>query len=247
MLSLMTELNLTKKSVINLCLHSSFVLGTLFVMSPVNAKSLSFLNIYTENYPPFNYKDKMGLPVGQSTLIVEKVMKAAGVEYKISFVPWARALKFAAENVNACVYSASRTPERERRYQWIGPLVENSWTVFGSAQEKGKVSKIQDLQNEKIGSYIGDAIVHFLREKKIQVIEANHDDVNVSLLKSGRIKYWATGKQNGQFLLDAANEKSIVALFDFHKTQMYLACSKRVDKTVIGKLNEAFKKVTTAP
>lgn len=216
------------------------------LLSVSAAADADVIQVYTEEYPPFNFADANGMPTGQSTLLVQSMMKSAGLEYKITFVPWARALKFAAESKSSCVYSTSRTSERESRYHWIGPLVTNNWTVFGLATDKNKVKKVEDLKKEKVGSYIGDAIVHYLKERKVQVVEAQHDEVNISMLKTGRIKYWATGKLNGQTLLDKANEKSIVPLFEFNSTQMYLACSKHVDKSVIEKLQDAFKKIKPA-
>lgn len=209
--------------------------------------SPSVIQVYTEEYPPFNFSDSSGAPAGESTSLVQSMMKAAGLEFKITFVPWARALKFAADNKNSCVYSTSRTPERESTYHWIGPLATNQWTVFGNATEQKRVKKIEDLKSEKVGSYLGDAIVHYLKDRQIEVVEAHHDEANISMIKSGRIKFWATGKLNGQALLNRVNEKEIVPLFDFNKTQMYLACGKHIDQTVIVKLNEAFKKIKPAP
>jgi len=219
------------------------ILGVLSLQlfSANKAQANSVLNVYTEEYPPFNFKDKNGQPAGQSTLIVETALKSLGIDYRIKFVPWARALKFAADSKDSCVYSTSRTPEREATYQWLGPLVENPWTMFTLKSNKAAPKKLSDIEKETIGTYLGDAIVDYLQNKDIAVLAAANDEVNISKLKSGRVKYWATGRLNGQSLLEKSNETSIVPIFDFNKTQMYLACNKKMNPEVAAKIDVAIK------
>ena len=94
------------------------------------AQAQQRLILTTEEYPPYNMSDGQGRVTGVATDIVRALLEGAGIEYEIAVYPWARAIAMARTQVNTCVFSMSRTPEREELYRWIGPLVTNDWTLF---------------------------------------------------------------------------------------------------------------------
>ena len=84
----------------------------------------------TEDYPPFNMQGEGGKIVGLSTEVVEELFKRAGVEYKLTLMPWKRAYEDTLGTPNTALYSTTRTPEREALFKWVGPLVNNQLGVF---------------------------------------------------------------------------------------------------------------------
>ena len=194
------------------------------------------LRLLTEEYPPFNMVVQ-GKLTGVSTGIVRALMARQRINYTMEVVPWQRAITTARDVPNACVFSMSRTPERENNYQWIGPLVENEWVLFAREGEVRKPKDLEDARGMRIGSYAGDAIVHYLRERGHQVDVAPADANNPRKLMAGRIDYWATGKLIGFYILQQEAPSDIVPVLSFNKTRMYLACHRSLDSKLVEQLN----------
>ncbi|MFC4159825.1 substrate-binding periplasmic protein [Chitinimonas lacunae] len=197
------------------------------------------LNLTTEDYPPYNMTQggKVG---GLATEIVEEMAKRAQVPVKIGLFPWERAYNMAQSDPDTCVYSTTRTPQREALFKWVGPLVNNDWVLYAVDNAK-PIAKIEDAKNAKIGGYRGDAIAVFLKENGYKVEETTNDSQNPEKLKAGRIDYWATGKQLGAYLAKQKGITGIKPILTFKETQMYLACGKSVPDATITKLNDALK------
>lgn len=218
---------------------ASPVLLCLGLMAPALAQHLT---LTTEEYPPYNMRDAKGQVGGISTAIVKALLAETGLTYELNIYPWARAISMARVQPNTCVYSMSRTPERESLYKWIGPLVYNDWTLFAlSDSQPGppavKPTRLDELMEARIGSYQGDAIVSYLQTRGHRVDVAPSDDVNPKKLQMGRIDYWATGRLIGQYRLQQQGIQDIVPVLDFNRTEMYLACHTQMPDDLVKRLN----------
>jgi len=194
------------------------------------------LALVTEQYPPFNMSGTAGRAVGLSTEIILQLMQEAHVDFKIEVEPWKRAILEAEKVPDTCVYSMSRTAEREAKYFWVGPLVSNEWAIFAKVGALTYPSAIGEVKGGTIGSYAGDAIVDYLQARDYRVDVAQNDDVNPNKLLSGRIDYWATGRLIGLYRLKQQNIDNIKPIFVFNKTDMYLACNLRSAPALIARL-----------
>lgn len=77
----------------------------------------------SEPYPPFSFVSPSG-PAG----VAVDLMKAAQAQANLPegaplFLPWARVLQVLAGPGPACVTAMTRTPAREKQYQWVGPFL----------------------------------------------------------------------------------------------------------------------------
>mgnify|MGYP002712677078 FL=1 len=53
------------------------------------------------------------------------LFKRAGIPYTLTLrFPWSRLQQLAEKTPGFAVFSLSRTPEREPKYKWVGPLSE---------------------------------------------------------------------------------------------------------------------------
>ena len=88
--------------------------------------SAQTLTLTTEDYPPFNIVDpKTGVVTGVATEKVQEMMRRADQRYTITPFPWSRAFQMGQKVPNTCVFSTTRTPERENLFKWVGPLVKS--------------------------------------------------------------------------------------------------------------------------
>lgn len=194
------------------------------------------LVLATEEYPPYNMSSPQGSVTGVSTDIVKALLAEARIQYQLAIYPWARAIAMARTEPDTCVFSMSRTPEREPLYQWVGPLVQNDWALF-ALPASPVPAQLTDAVKASIGSYQGDAIVPYLQGRGYKVDVAPSDDVNPQKLLHGRIDYWATGKLIGQYRLQQQHIDNIKPVLVFNRTEMYLACQRDIPQSLINQLN----------
>src|SRR3954447_13364744 len=77
------------------------------------------LTLTTEDYPPFNIVDPQTKGVtGISFDKVTELMRRASEPYTITAYPWSRAYQMALDSNDTCVFSTTRTPEREPLFKW---------------------------------------------------------------------------------------------------------------------------------
>ena len=210
------------------------------LIAPLSAQALTFT---TEDAPPQNFS-KGGTVTGFSVDIINEMMKRSGVKATISLLPWERAYKMGLEEKDTCVFSTTRTEQREKLFKWVGPLSNNNWVIFAKADSTISIKSLDDAKPYKIGGYQGDATSIYLKEKGFKVEETTNDEMNVKKLDAGRIDLWAAGSDSGPWLARNAGTK-IKALNTFKETQIYLACNKSVGDDVVGKMNDTIKGMKT--
>jgi polar amino acid transport system substrate-binding protein len=221
-------------------------LSALFLCLAIGAPALASAGgpvVVTEDYPPFNFqKGEAGPVVGMSTDLLERAFHQAGLEFKVTLLPWARAYAMGLNDTNTCVYSTTRTEEREAKFKWVGPLLQNDWYIFGRA-DSPKLGSLADLKGATVGGYRGDAFTEFLKAQGIKVDEGGSDAPNPKKLQAKRIDYWAAAKLLGPYTAAREGVTGLVPLLKVKETELYLACNKSVDDATVAKLNEALKKL----
>lgn len=111
----------------------SVFLGALIGLLPFASASAAeeTINLLTQNFPPFsmaadgkNFAKEAAIS-GIDAEVVAALFKRAGVPYTLTLrFPWSRLQQLAEKSPGFAVFSLSRTPEREPKYKWVGPLSE---------------------------------------------------------------------------------------------------------------------------
>jgi polar amino acid transport system substrate-binding protein len=193
----------------------------------------------TEESPPYDMMVD-GHIAGVSTEKVVEVMKRAGQPYTLDLLPWARAYQMALSQPDTCVFSTTRTPQREALFQWIGPIAYNTWMFYGLAERHFHLAQLDDARSLRIGTYNADARDTFLRSKGFEVDAVNSDELNPRKLLAGRIDLWATGPYEAHTLLVTnAWTDRIVPVLTFQRVELYLACNPQVPGVVVDRLDRA--------
>lgn len=201
------------------------------------------LYITTETSAPSSMLDGRRV-IGIATDKVREAMQRAGVDYTIDLLPWKRAYLAAQQRPDACVYSTSRTPEREGLFKWVGPTDIGEWVLMGRADNKLKLRSLEDARGLRIGTYNGDARDAYLRDRGFRVDAANEDLANAGKLLLDRIDLWAASLRSGSTILTRYGyDKKIVPLLVFNRIELYLACNHGVPDPVVARLNAAFESI----
>jgi polar amino acid transport system substrate-binding protein len=179
-----------------------------------------------------------GQVVGSASDRVREMLTRVGVDFEITMLPWKRAYSAALTHPSTCVYSTTRTPEREHLFKWVGPTDEGDWVLMGLAGRNYNLHTLEDARPLRIGTQFGDARNDFLRAHGFDTDAAHTDTINPQKLLLGRIDLWAASMRRGTTALAAKGlADRIVPVLVFNHIKVYLACNRAVPDALIERMN----------
>ncbi|HSB31613.1 MAG TPA: transporter substrate-binding domain-containing protein [Candidatus Sulfobium mesophilum] len=103
------------------------------------------INLMTEEYPPITFM-KDGKVTGFVTDIVREISSRQGIQDNISLTSWDEAYKVALSNPNVVLFSVEKTDEREKLFQWVGPVGKNSAIFYAKKGSGIRMNSIDDAR-----------------------------------------------------------------------------------------------------
>jgi len=210
------------------------------------------LRVVTENLPPLQILNHDGSTSGAMVEVVKLVLKKANIDTKIEILPWARSYQIASEPSNALIFSMFRDESREKKFQWIGKLVTTkSYLVALKAKKNINITSIEEAKKYSVGSIRKDLAEHYLKENGFienkNLYLSGDYKVLWHMLYSGRTDLAFTNgilwqhelKDSG---LDSSKIKFVYPVPNF-ASQLYLAASLDVDKSVIERIKAALSMI----
>lgn len=212
-----------------------------FAVAQAGALPADGLYIATEYSPPTSMQEGPRV-IGSATDKVREALARSATPYSIHMLPWRRAYNSALARPDGCVYSTTRTPEREHLFKWVGPTDEGEWVLMGRADHGYRLDTLEDARKLRIGTYNGDARDAYLRTRGFHVDSAHNDSINPRKLLLKRIDLWAAGLRRGSSYLEVNGYGGqIVPVLTFNRVKLYLACNLAVPDATIDKLNAALE------
>ncbi len=226
----------------NKCIRSAFLgaLMTLLPFAPANAAEET-INLLTQNFPPFsmsvdgkNFAREDAIS-GIDAEVVAALFKRAGVSYAMTLrFPWGRLQQLAEKTPGFAVFSLSRTPEREPRYKWVGPLSEIQIVLLKTPDSPIQVSSLDDARQYRIGSKDGSVGSQYLINRGIEVQSSLID--TPAKLKAGQFDLWATTNPSGEYEAKQAGVGPLAVALTLSRVDLYLAVNKETPDAVVEKL-----------
>jgi polar amino acid transport system substrate-binding protein len=224
-----------KQAMLALCLCS---VALRCMAAPVQPPRLYLM---TEWSPPISMMEG-GQVIGSGTEKVAEVMARTGTAYSMELLPWKRAYLALQERPDACLFSTTRTPERETLFHWVGPTDEADWVLLGRADRRYTLRTLEDARKLRIGTYNGDARDSYLRQRGFLVDPAPNDLINPEKLLLDRIDLWAGSLKRGNAALKRFDwADKIVPVLVFKRVGVYLACNRAVPPALIARMNAAIE------
>jgi polar amino acid transport system substrate-binding protein len=214
----------------------------LFILITDQAQGLT---LTTEDHPPFNIVDPKSQKVsGISTEKISEIMRRSKESFTIAPHPWTKAFQLAQKEIDTCIFSTTRTPEREALFKWVGPLVKNNWYIFAKTTDPRRPKNLKELKFYSIGAYRGDAIAEYLIKNGYKTDLAKTDEDNPQKLLTNRFDFWASGELLGLAILKKKNlTDKIIPILLFNQTTMYLACNLHISNAKIDLYNNILQEM----
>lgn len=205
------------------------------------ARGQDSLTLITENNPPFTFPDPSSNgAIGPAVDIVTALMEQAGISFEVQLQPWRRAYRAAQTNADTCLFLAYRTPERERLFSWVGPLIVGEWAIFKRTDSDIEISALSELQNYAVVGMAGSADALAL-EKALRknILQAGSGELAAQMLYRGRADLWISETIGGIVSAKAVGLPTPKVAFHWKTSDLSLACSKKTSPVLIDKLDQA--------
>ena len=123
------------------------------------------LTVVTENFAPAQYLDANNNLVGDAADKVRLALDSAGIDYSISVSDWSMAYNIALRDPQTCIFSISRSPEREHNFIWFAKLAQFD-TNFYSLKSKGiSLTNLEQAKQYRIAVLKDNYSHHYLLSK----------------------------------------------------------------------------------
>lgn len=208
--------------------------------------------IVTEEWAPYNYVSD-GQLKGISTDIVMAIMALTGDHFPIRVLPSLRTGVVLSRRPKTIMYSLFRTEERENRYKWVGPIVEESVFPYKRSGSSLVTKTVDDLKRlDRITCRHGGAIPARLKSLGFENLDtsatasiqlyrmllAGHTDVIVGDTELG-VKYYL----GVMGVVPSKLERIPIELF---RSSLYIAFSADSDEVTINAWRSALKQLTAS-
>lgn len=218
-----------------------FLFMPLLFASPVWAYGLQIL---TEEDPPYSLTGKDGRPTGYGVEVVSEIQKRVNNHDVIKIYPWARAYNLIKKQPGVVVFTMSITKEREPLFQWVGPIIENSWVFVAKKSSQLKLNSLDDARALPFIGVVRDyAWDKYLTNQGFTNLDrAAEYASNINKTAMGRIPAFVSANLSYQHELTMQGQKveDYEVLMEFNKVQMYIAHSKQSDKAMVQAWQAAF-------
>lgn len=208
------------------------------------------LTAYTEEWPPYNYRDKeKGEMRGLSTDMLRALCAEARLKCDFRLVPWARAYRTAQQTPGTLVYTTARKPSRESDFLWLGPIVgRTTWLYVRSSLDEG-ARAASDLSGLRIGVVRDEASIADLNAMGVSSsalsAQANNNDV-LRLLQMGALDAMVDTELGMAWNLQSMGMSPQVVSRRFKVSDAgayYFALNPKTNPAIVQRLQQAYQKL----
>lgn len=107
------------------------------------------LNVITEEWPPYNFSED-GVLKGFSVEVVQRLIERLNAKISIEMYPSMRTRLLLGGVPGTMMITMLRTPEREDKYKWVGPLGDGAIYFYKKGGSPLEVTSLSDARNVKL-------------------------------------------------------------------------------------------------
>ncbi len=216
--------------------------------APSTQPASARLQIYTEDFPPYNYLDASGKVTGKSTLVVRELLSRLNQSAGITLGPLSDGYSHLLTGPNVAMYSLGRTPERESKFKWVGPIGEWELTLYAAASSplassfKNAADGAAKMELARKASgicVVKDDVRHqyLLAQNFTNTDAVITDDICAQKLASGADALWFGSSTSFEKIVSGAglSASAFAPVYTVQTNQLYIAFSKDVPDSTVAK------------
>jgi len=223
-----------------------FLLCVFTFQTQVIADDLDDISIYTEDYPPYNYRAKSGQLQGIAVTLLTESYRQANASFdkdRIKLRSWDKGYQALLDNPNTMLFSMTRTPERENLFKWAGPISDTKIVLLAKKSSGIKIQEKSDISKYIIGGIrndIGLSLAEELIANKGQIRDFSSATAIAKMLNLGRIDLWAYEENVALDFLQSLNlnTSDFEAVYTLSRSQLYYAFNIDTQQKIIDDLQQ---------
>lgn len=223
------------------------VLGVLIFVSC--ARKETPMTILTEDYPPLSYMEN-GVVTGYGADVVAAIQAELQTKAVPELMNWDAAYKRALTEPNVVLFTMEKTPEREDKFFFIGPLGDNISSFYTLKDSELAVPDLKTAQGVKAIATTTDWFTEqYLKEQGFTNLVSKPDPKDaVKMLMSKEADLSVFTDVNLPRLLKEAGVEAtaLKPVLELMKTQYYVAISKQTPVETVEKWKQAYAKLEQA-
>ncbi|WP_311969560.1 transporter substrate-binding domain-containing protein [Pseudomonas baltica] len=215
---------------------------------PACAGGLPAVDLYLSQSPPLTVlepADQDGNN-GITGIVGEVTVKAAtlaGYDLRPQALPWARSQRIVQSGRNQLIIPLSRTPARENQYTWIAPVMTMDRAFFSLDKQVETFEQARQTY-ERVAVGMGSAQEQMLRDEgfsNAQIYSLKIGENPAQMLLLGRVDAWFNGVPETRYFWPQVSDRPLRMSPALMKSDLYLACSKICDPTMVDDLRKAIE------
>ncbi len=178
-------------------------------------------------------------PEGLVVDYVEALLKRAGFDFSMQILPPKRALLHALKQDNTCVFPIERSQEREVEFQWVSPVLISRHGFFPHPEKDiGELRVLADVQDYRLGSYLGSGIGEYLSALGFDVDYAATNEANIQKLLADRVGLWASDEVSALYIASRYGVELRPSPLIFFTTVRAMGCYAEMNPKYVQTLNK---------
>lgn len=195
------------------------------------------VRVLTEQSPPGEYQDSTGRVTGATAEMVRELMRRVGGAAEIELLPWKRAYEYAEAGPQVALFETARTPEREARFKWVGPIKRIHWGLYAlQAQARPLTSLEQARTVQTLCAYSGDGKGETLLQQGFTNLYQPVLSIQcLRMLMHGRVNLWLSSDIEKDALVheEGLPAEALTSVLEVASLDLYIAFSADTpDETV---------------
>ncbi len=204
------------------------------------------LTWYTEQNPPFNYRENgtlRGIGVDLLEAVTERMGENVSRE-QVHLVPWTDGYTAVQSGPRTVLFTTARLPARESLFKWAGPIYPYNNVLFARADRDITISGPEDLEKYRIGVITDDIAGLLILESgvnKSRLVQQTNASVLAGMLENGEIDLWGCVETAGRYFVrqQRGDDSSLRVVYRLPELQGYYAFSRDVPDATVQSFQKA--------
>lgn len=218
----------------------------LLATAPLKAEPAPRLVAFTGYLPPLSIDEhRKGIAVELMELVAEE----AGLEIEIRYAPWKRAQVLAETTPGSLLFTAARSRDRRKKFNYIAPLLYTE-SAFVTLDQPLDTIEEALAKDKIIGVHLGSQRSRILKRHGIGNLEEISSAEQMSaMLRAGRIDAWYTMSLRARYIAreQGHDPNDLVIGAPISQGIQWLVGNRDIDPSIRSRLAAAVSRVWRDP